>query len=54
MELDNLKIAPCKSNQSHISIMSDSGLQIFAFNYSKLSYQLMSQGKSNRYRTSDK
>ena len=45
MELDNLKIAPCKSNQSHISIMSDSGLQIFAFNYSKLSYQLMSQGK---------
>lgn len=45
MELDNLKIAPCKSNQSHISVTLNSGLQIFAFNYSKLSYQLMSQGK---------
>ncbi len=45
IEAENVKIAPCKNNSSHISVTLDSGLQIFAFNYSKISYQLMSAGK---------
>ena len=34
--LNEAKISPCKNNQSHISVMLDSGFQLFAFNYSKL------------------
>lgn len=41
---NELKIAPCK-NPVHIMITLPSGIQLFAFNYSHLSYQLMSCGE---------
>ena len=43
--LNEAKISPCKNNQSHISVMLDSGFQLFAFNYSKLAYQFLAPGK---------
>ncbi len=45
MEIEDMKVAACKNNQSHMSMILDSGFQIFAFNYSRLSYQLLSPGK---------
>lgn len=47
LEADTLRVAPCKNNNAHISVTFESGLQIFAFNYSKLSYQLLSDGKKS-------
>ncbi len=44
LSIDNVKLAPCKSSNSHISLTFNNGLQIFAFNYSKLSYQLLGDG----------
>lgn len=44
LDVDALKVAPCKNNKSHISVTLDTGFQMFAFNYSKLSYQLLSPG----------
>lgn len=42
----DLIVSPCKNNPAHISvILPNCGLQMFAFNYSKLAYQLMSPGK---------
>lgn len=45
MEIEDMKVAACKNNQSHMSMILDSGFQIFAFNYAKLSYRLLSPGK---------
>ena len=42
--VDDLSIAPCKNNANHISITTQSGLQIFAFSYIKQSYQLLGKG----------
>jgi hypothetical protein len=42
----SLKISPCK-NANHISILTNSGLQIFAFSFSKQSYQLLGSGVKN-------
>ena len=44
LDVDALKVAACKNNKSHISVTLDTGFQMFAFNYSKLSYQLLSPG----------
>ena len=44
IDTDELRISPCKNNNAHISVTFDSGLQIFAFNYSHVSYQLMAKG----------
>lgn len=44
LDVDAVKVAPCKSNKSHVSVTLDNGFQMFAFNYSKLSYQLLSPG----------
>lgn len=41
---NELKISPCK-NPVHIMITLPGGIQLFAFNYSRLSYQLMSYGE---------
>lgn len=41
----DVTVAPCKNNQNHITVTLPDGLQIFAFNYSKLSYQLLGDGK---------
>lgn len=35
-------VSPCKNNAAHVSINVDDTLQVFAFNYAELSYQLMS------------
>ena len=35
-------VSPCKNNAAHVSINVDDALQVFAFNYAELSYQLMS------------
>ncbi len=40
----SLSVAPCKNNSNHISITTRSGFQIFAFGFSKQSYQLLSEG----------
>ncbi|MBQ8882339.1 MAG: single-stranded-DNA-specific exonuclease C-terminal domain-containing protein, partial [Clostridia bacterium] len=45
MVIENAKVSPCKNNQNHISVILNGGMQFFAFNYSRLSYQLISQGK---------
>lgn len=45
INISEAKISPCKNNGAHISVILDSGFQIFAFNYSKLAYQLMSPGE---------
>ena len=44
MDVDSVKVAPCKNNKAHVSVTLDTGFQMFAFNYSKLSYQLLSPG----------
>lgn len=44
MDVDSVKVAPCKNNKTHVSVTLDTGFQMFAFNYSKLSYQLLSPG----------
>ncbi len=44
LDVDSVKVASCKNNKAHISVTLDTGLQLFAFNYAKLSYQLMSSG----------
>lgn len=41
----SLTVAPCKNNSNHISITTKSGFQMFAFNFSKQSYQLLSDGE---------
>lgn len=41
----SLNVAPCKNNPNHISITTRSGFQIFAFGYSKQSYNLLSDGE---------
>lgn len=47
LTVTDVTVAPCKSNQNHISVTLPSGLQIFAFNYSKLSYQLLGASKKD-------
>lgn len=42
---ENLSVSPCKNNQAHVSINAENILQIFAFNYALLSYQLMGNNK---------
>lgn len=44
IEQKSLTVAPCKNNSNHISITTQLGFQIFAFNYSKKSYQFLSDG----------
>lgn len=41
----SLVVAPCKNNPNHISITTKSGFQMFAFSYSKQSYQFLSDGE---------
>lgn len=47
LTVSDVTVAPCKNNQNHISVTLPGGLQIFAFNYSKLSYQLLGVGKKD-------
>ncbi len=47
IDTDSLRISPCKNNNAHISVTFDNGLQIFAFNYSHLAYQLMASGEKS-------
>lgn len=44
---DKVAVAPCKNNPLHVSIGIDGTLQIFAFNFSELSYQLMADGQKD-------
>lgn len=46
LEADELRVAACK-NPVHISATFPGGLQFFAFNYSRLAYQLMSKGRKS-------
>lgn len=41
IDVDNVKVSPCKSNPTHINFVLKGGLQIFAFSYSKQAYQLL-------------
>lgn len=47
LDVTTTKIAPCKSSSAHISVTLPSGLQIFAFNYAKQSYQLLGNGNKS-------
>ncbi len=38
---NSLLVYPCKNNSNHVSIVLENKLQIFAFNYSTLAYQLL-------------
>lgn len=41
VEAGDLSVVPCKNNAAHVSINIGNNIQVFAFNYSKVSYQLM-------------
>ncbi len=41
LKAHRLTVTPSKSNPNHISIVTPSGLQIFAYNFAKQSYQLL-------------
>lgn len=42
IKAEKVVVSPCKNNAAHVSINIADALQVFAFNYSELSYQLMS------------
>lgn len=44
---ENLKVNLCKSNTNHTQIITDSGLQIFAFNFYKQNHFLLSEGSKD-------
>lgn len=44
LSVDKTKVVPCRNNSNHVSITTEKGLQIFAFNYALVSYQLMGSG----------
>lgn len=44
---DNLSVSPYKNNPSHIVIKLENNFQVFAFNYSLISYQLMGNSKKD-------
>ncbi len=44
IDVNEAKVAPCKNNQNHISVTVGS-LQMFAFNYARQSYQLLTDSK---------
>lgn len=44
--VNNLTVAPCKNNPSHVTATTQRGFQTFAFSYSKQSYKFM--GKADK------
>jgi len=47
LSVENLAISPCKNNANHVSILLENKFQMFAFNYSLLSYQLLGTGRKD-------